>query len=540
MLHVTLPPRVQRRLPFQAGGRVLGEAEYKNMRARACCRPADFNACLFSARASPFTKRRGTNVAPRRVSAPAALALRDIDCGGEGRGARGDGNEESCSRRVAEACAGDSRTRRRPRGETARVSPLPVESESRAALDEIAMEKARETSHEHLLLSHLSSERTAEQRSSEVAAGPSSPLESPAPLAASAASNSQAPASEPAGASASAPDTAHGEGQASGCAASEPASPPRTESFLRQRRPPSLRLLLLVFCCGSLAAFSSVLGKLALDFHSDAPLVRASLFLTTFLAPSLTPPPAERVSRAFPAPGDSEGSPKAGDLTREDGPFSGAERQTHSVGAEGPAGSAALPEEEAGEGDAFSRARLPSSLLSLLHAVATNCVFGGCGKRDWQAGVKTPLDAAARDTASFSFLRFSFPAGISQFFSAPCEGVLRLPCGLLLLLAALRLGTLLVMVFSNTLLLHCHFLALFESSNAFIPSVLTFVFNFLLSGLFSLLVFREALSVRWLAGALSMLTGVVLLMSGNRENSESALQRRNSQDVIDASEKKDQ
>lgn len=290
-----------------------------------------------------------------------------------------------------------------------------------------------------------------------------------------------------------------------------PASPKKlplsSSAASRQSRPPSLRLLCFVFCCGLFAALSSVLGKLALDFHAQAPLSRASLIVVDLFS-SLSRGPTSTIclsqDRAaaeldFKAPNrreDNKGRPpERAAEPLSDVSFGDEKPHTHACS-------------QSLEQDAPS-VSLPSSLLSLLQAVGTNCVHGSC-----VAGAADRSFVESDETLGLpSLYSHSFFASL---FASPCEGAVRLPCGLLLLLASLRAGALLLMVLSNTLLLHCQFQALFEASTAFVPSVLTFVFNFLLSGLFSLLVFQEAVSARWLAGAGAMLTGVGLLMSGDK------------------------
>ncbi|KEP65077.1 UNVERIFIED_CONTAM: transmembrane protein, putative [Hammondia hammondi] len=279
-------------------------------------------------------------------------------------------------------------------------------------------------------------------------------------------------------------------------------------------RPASFRLLSLVFCCGLFAAVASVSGKLALDFHSQAPLSRLSLVLVDWFSPL----PRSSSPSCF-ASEQEEGRPRA----RAD---RGEEEQSHAPEREEERPSEPAPRaEKAGDAcrgkrgeDSPSVARLPSSLLSLLHAIWTNCFVGSChaeATRDSLAGDRNEsTDLPSSPLSSSSTSEFFSPRSRLSAFRTPslCEGVLLLPCGLLLLLGILRLALVLLMVFSNTLLLHCQFRALLESATAFVPSVLTFVFNFLLSGFFSVVIFREAVSPRWLAGAGAMLTGVGLLM----------------------------
>ncbi|KFG60213.1 putative transmembrane protein [Toxoplasma gondii RUB] len=284
---------------------------------------------------------------------------------------------------------------------------------------------------------------------------------------------------------------------------------------LPQTRSASLRLFSLVFCCGLFAAVASVCGKLALDFHSQAPLSRLSLVLVDWLSP---------------LPGSS--SPSCFASEEEDGgaqsrdPDRGEEEQSRDPEREEERPSEGSPRTEK-TGDACrgqrgeaspSVARLPSSLLSLLHAIWTNCFLGSCHAEatraslagDRNASTLLPSSPLSSSSASEVFSRRS-NLSVSRPPSL-CEGVLLLPCSLLLLLGILRVAPLLLMALSNALLLHCQFRALLESATAFVPSVLTFVFNFLLSGCFSVVVFGEAVSLRWLAGAGAMLTGVGLLM----------------------------
>ncbi|EPR56554.1 putative transmembrane protein [Toxoplasma gondii GAB2-2007-GAL-DOM2] len=273
---------------------------------------------------------------------------------------------------------------------------------------------------------------------------------------------------------------------------------------LPQTRSASLRLFSLVFCCGLFAAVASVCGKLALDFHSQAPLSRLSLVLVDWLSPL----PGSSSPSCF-ASEEEDGGAQSRDPDREEERPSEGSPRTEKTGdaCRGQRGEASP-----------SVARLPSSLLSLLHAIWTNCFLGSCHAEatraslagDRNASTLLPSSPLSSSSASEVFSRRS-NLSVSRPPSL-CEGVLLLPCSLLLLLGILRVAPLLLMFLSNALLLHCQFRALLESATAFVPSVLTFVFNFLLSGCFSVVVFGEAVSLRWLAGAGAMLTGVGLLM----------------------------
>ncbi|KAF4643235.1 hypothetical protein TGRH88_029020 [Toxoplasma gondii] len=235
-----------------------------------------------------------------------------------------------------------------------------------------------------------------------------------------------------------------------------------------------------------------------------APLSRLSLVLVDWLSPL----PGSSSPSCF-ASEEEDGGAQSRDPDREEERPSEGSPRTEKTGdaCRGQRGEASP-----------SVARLPSSLLSLLHAIWTNCFLGSCHAEatraslagDRNASTLLPSSPLSSSSASEVFSRRS-NLSVSRPPSL-CEGVLLLPCSLLLLLGILRVAPLLLMFLSNALLLHCQFRALLESATAFVPSVLTFVFNFLLSGCFSVVVFGEAVSLRWLAGAGAMLTGVGLLM----------------------------